>query len=129
MRLDVSLVACRLLKRRVAMGMDQEQVADRSKRSRAYISRLERGIVPNPTLLDLEAVALALEMSVAELLRPPTTDPDIGALRPTVEAIFGPDDGELVSDAMVALARGDAQQRRDALPIFRLLKKALDGQS
>jgi transcriptional regulator with XRE-family HTH domain len=128
-RLDPTLLGQRVVNRRLALRLEQSDIAERSKLSRAYISRLENGLVANPKVFDLEQVAAAMGMSLAELLRPAAPNPDTAALRSNVEAIFGPDDGDLVYDAVEALARGNEQQRQDAMPIFRLLKKALDGQN
>lgn len=68
--LDVAEIGRRLAARRERLGLDQEAVADRAGLSRPYISRLERGIVPNPKLLDLEQVASALELPLNDLVRP-----------------------------------------------------------
>lgn len=70
-RLDVFAIGRALADRREHLGLDQETLADRAGVSRPYISRLERGNVPNPKLLDLERVAGALDIPVAALVQPP----------------------------------------------------------
>jgi len=66
--LDIAEVGRRLAARRDALRLDQDAVAERAGLSRAYISRLERGIVPNPKVGDLLQVAKALNMPLAALL-------------------------------------------------------------
>ena len=51
--------------------MEQTEVAERAGLSRAYVSRLEKGIVPNPKLFDLARVAGVLDLPLSELIRPP----------------------------------------------------------
>ena len=70
-RVDLTVLKDRLRERRDTLGLDQDAVAERSGLSSAYISRLERGAVPNPKVFDLEKVAEALDTSVGALLRSP----------------------------------------------------------
>ena len=70
-RLDISALADRVKRLREQRGLDQDAVAERAHISSAYVSRLERGVVPNPKLLDLEKVARALEIPIGLLLSPP----------------------------------------------------------
>lgn len=60
----------RVLDARERLRLSQGEFADRARLSRAYISRLERGLIPNPTLTDLAQVAAAAEMSLPELIAP-----------------------------------------------------------
>lgn len=62
-----SLVAERVKEARQRAGLSQEDVARRAHMSSAYISRLERGVVPNPKTTDLVRVARALKMTLEEL--------------------------------------------------------------
>ncbi|MFC0385146.1 helix-turn-helix domain-containing protein [Muricoccus vinaceus] len=50
-------------------GLTQEEVAERSGLSQQYLSGLERG-GRNPTVVTLQEIATALEVSFLELLRP-----------------------------------------------------------
>lgn len=56
-----------LRKAREQRGWSQEEFADRSGIHRTYISGVERG-KRNPTLSIIEAIAGALEITVAQLL-------------------------------------------------------------
>ncbi len=69
--IDVRALGKRLLLRRVDLGLDQDDVAERAGLSRAYVSRVERGAVANPKLGDLRRVATALELSLDDLLNEP----------------------------------------------------------
>lgn len=69
-RLDVRIIGKRVADRRVALRMEQTELADRASLSRAYVSRLESGIVKNPKVLDLESVAQALDIPMASLVAP-----------------------------------------------------------
>jgi transcriptional regulator with XRE-family HTH domain len=68
--LDIRTLAARLTTRRAELRLEQTEVAERANRSRAYVSRLESALVPNPKLYDLAAVAGALDMTLAELVAP-----------------------------------------------------------
>lgn len=61
----------RLKQRREDLRLDQEDVADKACVSRAYVSRLERGLVPAPKLTELTQVVEALQWSLVEALRQP----------------------------------------------------------
>lgn len=69
-RLDIPALARHIKGLRERRGLDQDTVADRANVSVAYVSRLERGVVPNPKLLDLEKIARALEVPVSHLVSP-----------------------------------------------------------
>lgn len=75
-RLDISALAERVRTVREQRGLDQDAVAERAHLSSAYVSRLERGVVPNPKLLDLEKVARALEIPISLLVSPAKSPED-----------------------------------------------------
>lgn len=52
--------------RREALGLTQEAFADRAGIHRTYLSDIERG-VRNVSLVNVERVALALELKISEL--------------------------------------------------------------
>lgn len=52
---------------REASGLSSVQLAAKANKSLSYIAKLEAGQVPNPTLNSLEAVALAVGVTVEEL--------------------------------------------------------------
>ncbi len=52
---------------REALGVSQEELADRARIHRTYISGVERG-VRNPTVTVLEKIAKALKVKTASLL-------------------------------------------------------------
>lgn len=124
-RLDVAGIGQRLLERREHLRLGQEELADRASLSRAYISRLERGVVPNPKLVDLAQVADALGMSVADLMAPPPTGDDTEAFRREAQAVLGAEDGELL-DAIVQKVRNrPANDRQSVLRIVDILVASL----
>lgn len=65
---------------RAQKGITQEELADRCEMFRTYLSRIESGLA-NPTLTALNMLAAGLEVSVLELLSPPTSDADSTSLR------------------------------------------------
>lgn len=67
-RVHLRAVGRRLSDRRHALNLEQHEVAMRAGCSEAYISRLETGAVPNPKILDLEAVAGAINLPLPALL-------------------------------------------------------------
>lgn len=69
--MDARDVGRRVKAAREARRMDQVDVADRARLSRAYISRLESGGIVNPKLLDLTAVAEAVGARLDDLLYDP----------------------------------------------------------
>jgi transcriptional regulator with XRE-family HTH domain len=54
-------------RRREAIGLSQEALAEKADLDRTYISGIERGI-RNPTILSAARVAAALKTSLAQLL-------------------------------------------------------------
>lgn len=68
-----ALVAWNLRRLRVARGRSQEDLALEAEIDRAYMSRLERGIV-NPTIGVLEQIAVALGEHISEFFVVPASD-------------------------------------------------------
>lgn len=112
-RLDVVEIGRRIAERRDHMRLDQEQLAERARVSRPYISRLERGIVPNPKLLDLEQVANALDMTIVELVRqPPGTRTDRYSIECDQLTAQLADEPESVADAILTAWRQSVEIAR-----------------
>lgn len=63
-----SIVAENVKKRRLCLGLSQEQLAEASGFHRTYIGSVERG-ERNITLSTLEALAIVLETSPEQLIR------------------------------------------------------------
>ena len=120
-RLDAVEVGRRIAERRVALGLDQEQLAERAQVSRPYISRLERGIVPNPKLFDIEGVAAALDLALPRLVSPPgPADSDVHVSEcATMLAELQGEPPEVVEDVLlmfrtsVSLAKGRRLAQRN----------------
>lgn len=55
-------------KARIDRAMSQEELAHRSEIDRAYMSSIERG-QQNPGLMSIARVAVALDMTLAELMQ------------------------------------------------------------
>ncbi len=73
-RMDMrAAVGRNILRYRRERDISQEELAFRSKSSRAYISGLEAG-KRNPTILSLVKFATALEVSVEDLIHNPPLD-------------------------------------------------------
>lgn len=104
--LDTREMGQRLLARRRTLGLQQEEVAERAGRSRAYVSRLERGLVPSPKLQDLQAIAGALEVGLSAVTghHNPNGEPRLGALRAELEWLF-PDNADEVARRLVQVAK------------------------
>ncbi len=58
----------RVREKRTALGLSQEAFADKCKLDRTYISGIERG-KRNVALRNIEAIAKALGISIAELMK------------------------------------------------------------
>lgn len=63
------LVGRNALRLRIAAGLTQEQLAERTGFSQQYISKLENG-GRNPTIVTLYELATALGVGPVELVRP-----------------------------------------------------------
>jgi transcriptional regulator with XRE-family HTH domain len=61
----------RIKQLRAEKEITQEELADRCDLFRTYMSRIESGLA-NPTLTVLHTLALGLDVSLIELLMPPT---------------------------------------------------------
>lgn len=72
------------------MGISQEELADRANLHRTYVSDVERG-TRNISLVNIERLAAALEISVTKLFRPPDpsqfTDANSDIQVPTGDAV------------------------------------------
>lgn len=103
-RLDASVVAGRVRDLREGRGLDQESVAHAAGLSPAYISRLERGAVPNPKVFDLERVARALDVPVTMLLSEQSGERDIAfaADFETLEAQIADLPADLAAEVMAS---------------------------
>ena len=109
--LNISSIGGRIAARRDDLRLDQEAVADRAGLSRAYISRLERGIVPNPKVVDLAAVADALDLSLDALIYgafDATADDDLTA---RLTRNLGPELGLLLARVDQAAAAWEEERR------------------
>ena len=65
---DPAEIGRRILAAREALRLNQQEFADKAGLSRAYISRLERGLIPNPTITDLAQVAEAAGLPISTLM-------------------------------------------------------------
>ena len=61
-------------KRRQKLGLSQEKLADRASLHRTYVGDIERG-ERNLSLENIEKLALALELSLAELMLQAVEEP------------------------------------------------------
>jgi transcriptional regulator with XRE-family HTH domain len=66
--LDVTEIGHRVRDRRLRLRRNQEEVAEQAGLDRVYVSKLENGRIPNPKIMDLRAVARALDMTLDGLL-------------------------------------------------------------
>lgn len=71
-RIDRTMLGKRVVNLRQGRQMEQADVAEAAKLSRSYVSRLENGLIANPKVFDLEQIAAALGVSLAELVAPET---------------------------------------------------------
>lgn len=118
---DVGAVGRKIYGRRKSLGLEQDEVASKAGMSRPYISRLERGAVPNPKLVDLAQVAGALGTSVADLISEPTGDTTTETFRREAQRLLGADNG-------VALERvaQKLRSKRDAATILSVVATLVD---
>lgn len=120
-RVNVTEIGKRVAKRRIDLGLQQEELADRAGVSRPYISRLERGVVPSPKLLELDAVAGALDMSIAELTSVEDPVATTEALRREAQAVLGADDGETLDLIVQKVRDRPPADRRTVLQVMDVL--------
>lgn len=69
--MDSRAIGLRVRDARERAGLNQEQLSEAVKMSRAYIYRLEAGGILNPKLFDLQAIATALRVPLDDLLYDP----------------------------------------------------------
>lgn len=68
------VIGLNVVRLRRELGISQEELSFRSKRTRAYLSGLERG-QRNPTAVTLDKIAAALGVSIMEFFQTaPTVD-------------------------------------------------------
>ena len=84
----------RLRARRVDLGLGVTDVAERAGVSHSYISRIERGLIPRPTLLELRKVATGYGVPLHALIDDDAEDArsaTVRALRdaPALERVVG----------------------------------------
>lgn len=65
------MLGARVRELRVLKHWDQRRLASEAVVSPSYVSKLERGEVANPKVLDIESIAIALGTTAADLLRQP----------------------------------------------------------
>ena len=68
----VTEIGRRVMAGREQLRMNQQELADKAGLSRAYISRLERGLIPNPTITELGKLAEALGTTLGALTAAPS---------------------------------------------------------
>lgn len=121
--LDVAAIGVRAARRRAELGLEQETVATASGMSRAYISRIENGIVSNPKVADLASVAEALRMSLDQLIYGHPTgslDVDLASL---LRRRLGPELGSVVADLDMGLATWEQQDISAAVVMLQALSE------
>src|SRR4051812_27919115 len=69
MPLDPKVIGERLVQRRSERSLSE--IAAKAGIAKSYLSKLERGEVPNPGLVTLNAVARALDVTLGDLLDAP----------------------------------------------------------
>lgn len=127
-RVDLSVLKDRLRERREVLRLDQEALAERAGMSPAYISRLERGAIPNPKVFDLERVATALGTSVGELMHAGGVSGD-DTLHQEVSNLMGPGKAEMVEEIVRKSADLSAAEVRLLLNVVRTHAKELEDRS
>ncbi len=99
-RLDITGIGVRAARRRAELGLEQEGVAERACMSRAYISRIENGLVKNPKVEDLAAVAGALDYSLDRLIYGQVSADLVADLPKLLMRVVDPELGGLVAEAV-----------------------------
>ena len=80
--LDLPGLGTRIRELRELREASLTQLAERAGIAKSYLAKVERGEVDNPGLKTLSAIAQALEITVADLIRPSqTTSPEGGLTR------------------------------------------------
>lgn len=117
-KLNVTMLGARVADLRESKGLDQNALAKQAYLSRAYISRLERGIVPSPKMTDLEQVARALGKSLVDLLHEPTGR--TADLRRELTAMMGPDKASEVESILLRIADMPESEQDLVLKVIRI---------
>lgn len=110
--IDTAELGRRIARRRLNLGLEQDEVAAESGLSRPYISRLERGIVPSPKLQDLAQVARALDLPLSLLVDPPTTAREVKF-----------DEAHVALDQLECESGGDPELAEDIIELLRISKR------
>jgi XRE family transcriptional regulator of biofilm formation len=76
MKLDVVVLGNRLVHIREGKGESLSAIAEAAGIAKSYLAKLERGEVENPGLRTLDAVAKALDVTLADLLARTSRNPD-----------------------------------------------------
>jgi transcriptional regulator with XRE-family HTH domain len=80
--LDLPGLGTRIRELRELREASLTQLAERAGIAKSYLAKVERGEVDNPGLKTLSAIAQALEVTVADLIRPSqTSSPEAGSTR------------------------------------------------
>lgn len=99
--LRVDAIGRRAAQRRENLRLEQEDVATRAGMSRAYVSRLENGMVKAPKVTDLAAIAGALDVTLDTLLYDDPVSTDEADLKRSLSPYLGM---TLASDVAQAIA-------------------------
>lgn len=68
MAVNVARIGKRVHALREARGLEQDELAELAGLSQTYVSRLERGLIPNPKLYDLTALVVALGAELTDVI-------------------------------------------------------------
>lgn len=118
---DASALGERIRQLRELSGLEQAELADKARCSRAYISRLETGGVTNPKLYDLDAVARALGTTVTDLTGDTIREDDAATLRRVLGVKLGTHAAEQIDEVVERLAEHSEQDRRTLLDVVKTL--------
>lgn len=113
---DTAAVGSRVRAIRESKGLDQEQLADQSGLSRAYVSRLENGAIPSPKLYDLANIADALGTTVSQLTEPVA---DTASLRALLASVIPPERAGILDDVVAEIADWQDDDQQLIVELFR----------
>lgn len=102
----------RVIKAREARGWNQATLARKAKVSPSYVSRLEAGEYPSPSVAKMASIATALGLRVSELVDVPAAVPP--DLLDQLRALVGTDDG-LLREVFADLNARPPEERPGAL--------------
>jgi transcriptional regulator with XRE-family HTH domain len=97
-------------RRRKALGLTQDALAERAKISPHFVSGLENGYTRDPSLSTVQALAKGLGVTVGELLGASKSAPDLSPLATEVGRLFDAAHEEL-QRAVLTILRGAARRR------------------